>query len=598
MLVHAILAAAALAVLLGCGPRPPEPRVHPVTPIHTPEPTVRSVLGETSSGPSPTHTPEPTVTSAAEGGATRVTVLDSTPEPFVQPLEDDGPDLRGFTTLEERIFHSDLIVRATLMSIEGRANLGCQAGNDWIPVIAYEFEALEYLQGMGSKSLSVSVPFGSLGSSSKSAYERYGSERDAIAASISHISERDDKWDEHEAIIFIDEKPWDSACTHPMYRVPPSNDSHSFTLAWQTYDVQAQEYRIESRVNRVWLPAVDVPPRKSESFFVSVPPREERKSITLDEVRQSIEELDRSISRAKYEGIFGYRECLASKYGRERWNQVVVDSGGRVIDHGPDSVVPPPQQRRILFSGLPSNKTVVGEVWQYASPPGSELRDRIWLTGSDAHLFQFQPDPVASESRMDSRGGLLHWIVPSSVLPAGVYRFQLHRQPAAFQPCDYHDELSAVDYFIEVLAPRETDQHYARYENYIMGSLGLLPSKMVEPLQDPTWVYIRIGSTSDCGSTQREDSRSQYQVVEVSSREEVQISVGSCPSIRTYLFEGIGPQGEPLHAFDTDDFREGTLQAELGVLPPGTYTVEVNVPQSEECLTSLILPSTQSKGEK
>ena len=593
MVAHAILAAAAFITLLGCGYLTPESAVGPVeqrksasgsSPAYTPESTVSPVEEKTSSVTNPT---EPTATSVVGVGTPFVTVPDSPPKSVVQTLEDGGPDFRGFTTLDERIFHSDLIVRATLRSIEGTANLGCQVGYLWIPVITYEFEALEYLKGMGAESLSVRVPLGASGSSLKTEYEMYGSERDAIAAAISHMSERDDRWDEHEAILFINEKPWDSACTHPMYHVPSvptSNDSYSFTLAGQTYDVQAQEYRIESRGNRVWLPAVDVPPHKSERFFMSVPPREEKKSITLDEVRQAIAELDRSISRAKAEGIFGYRECLASKYDREGWNKVVVDAGRRV-QHGPDSVVPPPQQRRILFSGLRSDKTIVGEVWQYARPPGSELRDRIWLAGPDAHLFQLQP--AASESRMDSRGGLLHWIVASRMLPIGAYHFQLHRQPAAFQPCDYHDELSAVDYFIEGLAPRETDQHYARYENCIMGSVSILPSKMSEPLQDSPRVDIRIASTSDCGSTQREGSRSQYQVFEVSSREEIEIALGSCPSIRMYLFEGIGPQGNPLHAFDTDDFREGILRAQLGVLPPGTYTIEVNIPQSEECRTTL-----------
>lgn len=582
MFVHAILAAAALAALLGCGPRPPEPEVRSVT------------AGKTVTVPSPTPTPEPTVTPVVDEKTVGVTVPDEPPEPTVTRLMGGSPDFIGFTSLEERTFHSDLIARVKLRSIEGKAKRECRfsAGIHWIPVIEYEFEALEFLKGQGSESLSVKVSFGRSGSSSGSEYEMYQSEQDAIAAALFHISERDDQWDDHEAIIFINEEPfWDTRCRYPL---STSSDSYGFTLAG---DIQAPEYRIESRFNRVWLPA-EAPSNESGRFLVSVPPKEESKSIALDEVRQMIVELDRSISRAKAEGVFGYRDCLVRKHDRERWKQAVVDAGGRLVRHGPDAVVPPPQQRRILFSGLPSERTIVGEVWQYdASDADSELRDKIWLTGSDAHLFQLQPDPAASESRMDSRGGLLHWIVASSVLPIGAYHFQVHRQPAAFQPCDYHDELSAVDYFIEVLAPREAEQHYARYANCIMGSVRLLPSKMIEPLQDPTWVYIRIGSTSDCGSTQREDSRSQYQVVEVSSREEVQISVGSCLSIRTYVFEGIGPQGEPLHAFDTDDFREGTLQAELGVLPPGTYTVEVNVPQSEECLTSLILPSTQSEGE-
>ena len=150
MLVHAILAATVLSILLGCGSRPSEPTVEPVT------------AGKTVSVSSPTPTPEPTVSPVVEEVAVGVSVPDSPPEPIVMGLMDGGPDFIGLTSLEERIFHSGLIVRAKLRSIEGKAKRECRysAGIHWIPVIEYEFDALEFLKGAGPESLSVKVSFG------------------------------------------------------------------------------------------------------------------------------------------------------------------------------------------------------------------------------------------------------------------------------------------------------------------------------------------------------------------------------------------------------------------------------------------------------
>ncbi len=373
-----------------------------------------------------------------------------------------------------------------------------------MPVIVYEFRALEFLKGEGTKSLLVSTSFGASGDSWRSNYELYETEEDAITAGLRHIPTRDESWDEHKAIIFISEGQfWGADCIGPAFILC---ETYQFTLSGP---IQAPEYRLESRFNRAWLPAVDVSSRGTDQFMLrpptDAPGLEPRKGITLEdiarliseqekpisrewleeilkvtteqydrsstqsesvpsiafrygiptsktmeELRQSIADLDASISHAHEDGISGFEECLANKYERERMNQQAIYEGGELLRHWWQHYVPPAPENKILPSRDPSGLNVVEEVWAYiAGPYAPELRDKLWLTGRDADLFQLQPYSDFDEDYLQYR------IIPSDVLVPGSYQFRLHIQEAHFQPCGYYDELSATDYYVEVVAPVE-----------------------------------------------------------------------------------------------------------------------------------------------
>ena len=536
---------------------------------------------------------------------------------------DAGPEFIGFTSLEERIFHAGVIVRAKLRSLQGSAKRdegwSYEDQDYWVPVLVFEFEALEFLKGEGNETLLVNVSFGGSGDSWTSHYEIYESERDAIAAALYRISVRNEPWDERQAVVFISrDRYW-------------GDESYGFTLSG---DVQAPEYQLESRYNRVWLPAADESSGQPERFLMTAPPDDTgkeardaaeleefrrqlsgqfgtssspeldriireyaeqndlivpesenapwgiaRESITLDELREEIAELETSISRAESEGIPRYRECLVSKYERKRNNQQAVYEGGELIRHWWQHYAPPPV-RKVLFAGLPADQTVLGEIWVFTDSsyiPG--FKDKFWLDGPDAHLFLLQPDSEPNEGRLRLR------IVASEVLPAGSYHFELHVHEALFQICGYYDELSATDYFVEVVTSEELGRPDARYANCVMGSGGVLA-----PQSGGRDFSIRIDSSSECGSTQRENSRSHYEVFEVRERVEVEATLSHvCPSIRLFLHEGIGPAERPLHSVDTDELlRDGVRHtARFGVLSPATYTFELNVLASRECYSAL-----------
>ena len=446
-----------------------------------------------------------------------------------------------------------------------------------MPAIVFEFQALEFLKGEETDSLLVEASFGDLDGSSSLIYGVYESERDAIAEALYYISVRDESWDEREAILFLN---WD------QYR---GYESYSFTLSGS---VQAAEYRLESLYNRVWLPAADVNSQSTERFLMTAPAvdpgsesapwRIARESITLAELRYAIAELDASISRAKAEGIPRYRECLVAKYERERRNQQAIYQGGELLRHSWRHYAPPPPERRVLFGGLPAERTVLDETRVLtASYYGPEFRDRFWLDGPDAHLFELRLDTAARHIA----GTRSYLIVASSVLPVGSYRFQLHNQEAHFRPCGYYDELSATDYFVEVITPEESRRPIPRYANCVMGNLGVLG-----PGSGHRSFSFRIDSSSECGSTQRNGSGSHYEVFEMRERVEVEATLSHvCPSLRLFVHEGIGPTQQPLHSLGTDDLlRDGVVHpARFAVLPPGTYTFELNVPASGECYSTL-----------
>ena len=471
---------------------------------------------------------------------------------------DGGPEFIGFTSLKERIFHADVIVRAKLKSLQGSAKRtsGLPDHSHWIPVIAFEFEALEFLKGSGPESLLVNVSFGGSGSSWESRYEIYESQRDAIAAALYHISVRDVPWDEREAIVFMSRvRHW-------------GLESYGFTLSGST---QAPEYQLESHYNRVWLPAADATSQTPGRFLMtsptagpgqevhdtvrlgeiwrqiageggprtpteldsvvqwvaeheglvwpgsdSAPWRVARESITLAELRKAIAELDAAISRAKAEGIPQYRECLVAKFRRERENQQAIYEGGELIRHWWQHYAPPPPERKVLFAGLPTNRTYLGAIGLLtANCEGSDFDDKFWLDGPDAHLFQLEPDADAS------RGGFRsHSIMASSVLPAGFYWFRLHIHKAHFRPCGYYDELSATDYFVEVVDRDAPGRPGPRYVDCVIRSAGVLgPGKWGRR------VSVKIDPSSECGSTQTENRHSHYVVFEVRERLEVEVSL-------------------------------------------------------------------------
>lgn len=376
----------------------------------------------------------------------KITIVPAYPEPRIIEISDASYGYTGTTSLEERILHSEVVVRAKLKGIKATAKVksakaagqeDCHFYGAWIPVVTYEFKALEFLRGQGQQDLKVHTSFGAMANMRK----EYESKQHAIDAAKEEISRRDTKWEEKEAILFLKHAPF------LITECEEDADSYWFTLSGH---IQAPEYRIESQHNRAWLPVADT--EDQEEFLLKISddadPFNEGETINLDQLQLIIDELELSMQQAEEKGIAGYEDCLVAKYGREKLNHATIAAGGFLKGHWWRHEIPPSPQRKILFSGLPAEQTNLGEVSKlkgYGST--AHLSDRIWLTGKDAHLFYLRRKPF--DIRTDTY--FKYEIIPNRVLPSGNYHFQVQRQEAVFIPCKYHDELSSIDYFVEVI---------------------------------------------------------------------------------------------------------------------------------------------------
>lgn len=356
-------------------------------------------------------------------------------------VQDGGSFFHGFTSLEERIVNSDVIVRAQLVSVEADGQYG--AGN-WLPAIEYRFEALDYLKGHGAGHISVTKSFDGISNSLYYSRDGYSSKAGAKREARKIIVDRDDTWDDRQAVLFLkcDNDVWNAKCDREAKEY---GKSYKFTLGYRA------GYNIKSSSNRVWLPAIDSENQKQ--FLLRAPPLNEKDTITLEQLRNIIDEFELSIRHAEEQGIEGYERCLYARYRHERLNVAAMAAGGSLTISSFESHDVLQMERKIQLSGLTKEETKIDTVLQYSgrSQPNRHLRDKIWLTGKDAHLFKLITDPTDIETIHEPEEAIKLNIVANEVLPIGSYRFQLQRQEADFIPCEYHSRIPAINYFIDVL---------------------------------------------------------------------------------------------------------------------------------------------------
>ena len=192
--------------------------------------------------------PYPTVTLPAEPNPSV-----PTPEAMFLFLDIATFGDEDFTPLWHRIERSDVIVKSRLRGIVPESWPNCDINGDlktWDAVVQFQFEVMEYLKGSGATQIAVNVGFGG------NAYDYftvYEAQKDARLAAQIRIMEMDRSLDEYEAILFLvlDDYDWDNGCVDETSLFPKP---HNFTLEGYKY---APEYWIDSRQNRVWLPAIE-----------------------------------------------------------------------------------------------------------------------------------------------------------------------------------------------------------------------------------------------------------------------------------------------------------------------------------------------------
>ena len=223
----------------------------------TPEPTPT-----TTPTPEPTATPEPTpistATTEATTAPTSTPIATPTPEPsptatpLTTPTPTSTPSLKDAATptaawtpvsapynvsvdarlIEHLFLGKDTIARVRLVEVEDHiVTRTSSRGTFYRPEIWYEFEALEYLKGSGSDRIWAIVDLPA----------QFRSEDLARAALSYYLNQRESRWDNQEAIVFLEDYIRDLPNTHP--------EDHYYI---GTFFEDIEVYSLSA--HRLWLP--------------------------------------------------------------------------------------------------------------------------------------------------------------------------------------------------------------------------------------------------------------------------------------------------------------------------------------------------------
>ncbi len=298
-----------------------------------------------SATPMPTVAPMPMITPTPA-----VTEFVPTPQPTTE-LDEIGtegmevieisyaPD-QGFVSLDERIFRSTVIARATMRSVEAYA-LGYDMPMTYYPMIRFTFDVHEYLKGSGGDIITADIE---TACTEYTPICRHSSEQEAIGyanawINLSNIA--NSWWSNRESIILLEadigrsEASGQSDAT--MYKFIPWNEYRNSISNYATTSLHPYSdtdgFSVFSGRNRVWLPSTAAWSGASGAdesrFMLGDEPRDFwpdmgamrsawfAADISLAGLKSRIKAVADMVKQS--EGVEGYEECLRRKFWEFRY---------------------------------------------------------------------------------------------------------------------------------------------------------------------------------------------------------------------------------------------------------------------------------------
>ena len=246
------------------------------------------------------------------------------------------PD-QGFVSLEERIFRSSVIARATMRSVSAHAR-GYDNTTSYFPILRFSFDVHEYLKGDGDNvitaTIKISCPPPDLPNCMPTNKQK------AIDYANSWISDKSNRWwEDRESVIFLTEDELIDSETSGQsdptiykfisqrnYRDP----AYNYTFTYEPY-FSGDEYSILSERNRVWLPTTATSSGTSGAsgsrFMLGEKPKDLYPGqgvvgssfdtdISLSDLKSRIKAVADLVNQG--EGSLQYQECLRLKFKSER----------------------------------------------------------------------------------------------------------------------------------------------------------------------------------------------------------------------------------------------------------------------------------------
>ena len=325
----------------------------------------------------------------------------------------------GDALIEEKIFGSDAIVKATMTSFSSEVVV--DADGKYSVVLKFDLDASEYLKGSGPSSIVAVWVDG----------RPYDTSAEADVAKAATLAGRDDQWDVREAVIFLyDEVNGFGTSLDAQFQLA---DHFLLALGHRYFD--DDRYSLRSTRNRVWLPATGTDlTGDAQEFLLDVPPATgTAPTITLGDLKSRIAEV-----AAEFDGGDGseaYETCVEEKYEIEQVIRYFRE------EEDTDAYDKSPQDSS-LASGQPAN-TVLHQRQNGGAYP--DTKAKTWLEGRDADLFTVvQGEPTAVDVDGDGTftaesDGIEFTETFSTArpLPAGEYVIDRKEVWPRYLPCDY-----------------------------------------------------------------------------------------------------------------------------------------------------------------
>ncbi len=351
-----------------------------------------------------------------------------TPTPHIQRLS--NPMWRVAPSLEEQIFRSSVIVRASLQSATAAVETVPSdpgVAPTFRPVQELRFAAHEYLQGSGPTALLVVVR----------GNHTYLTEAQARSAASRAVRDRVTAWDDLEGVLFLEtpEPPYAPAAASGGVAGAASAAALEFTQS--NWDQSPWAYSVDT-LSRAWLPAREAGGAAGQAAatasmaFITDGTESPPPVVSLTELRAQIAATAAELRAGQ--GVAGFTDCIRGRIGHARHRRAVPWT--------------PFQEAATLASGSGAGTEVYKERNEYGEPQYS----RWWLSGPAPERFQ----TLIIDDDDQSGNGYDHALATARPLPAGTYRVHYNWQHYSEIPCNSVPHDTYRDWTVTVTAPAGT----------------------------------------------------------------------------------------------------------------------------------------------
>ena len=374
--------------------------------------------------------PQPTETTTVQPNAGSEMHAEVNPEWFVAP------------SLDEQIFdaldsNSMVVVRATLSSLTSKAETISGTPATYRPIHELRFTVHEYLEGSGPNEVVVVVRGNTI----------YTDEATAIEHAQYVAGERNNSWDNRQAVLFVDLSQTTSGASGATGR----SSARTAEFIRSNPQESPWDYTIDN-LSRAWLPAqaaaggtADSTRNAADPEFITDGAKAPPPTIALAALKAKIAALKAELAGGA--DIAGFRDCVRDRISHERAYRA----------HGGGAL----QERKALASDAAAG----AEVYSYENNHREPEYNNNWLSGPDAGLFQ----ALNVDDDSSSANGYTYMLSTVRPLPAGEYGVHYFLQHHDYIPCNFKPDIAYLDWTVTVTAPAGT-VHEAFFDPVAIGS--------------------------------------------------------------------------------------------------------------------------------